>query len=193
MTATPRPPLCKSLLGEIPTRSQVAPPNPEQPMPRLVLLPAAGRIVAAPDAPRRSPGSDYAVSPLGGLRVPVRQLSSGRTGSRGCECSTGEYVPGLWRKAAAFVDERDRILLLLAPFAFEICGSTLWITLVEPPMHADLAQELPHDRDSPLAMLVVKAVLIDHPRRQRLHDDDHEHSEQDGQPECRPGHSTTMP
>jgi hypothetical protein len=59
--------------------------------------------------------------------------------SRGCECSTGEYVPGLWREAAAFVDERDRILLLLAPFAFEIRRSTLWITLVEPPMHADLA------------------------------------------------------
>jgi hypothetical protein len=44
---------------------------------------------------------------------------------------------------AAVVGERDCVLLLLAAFAFEVWLSTLWVALVDPPMHADHAQEFP--------------------------------------------------
>jgi hypothetical protein len=63
-------------------------------------------------------------------------------------------IPG----TAVHPSDRNRVLLLMAAFAFEVILA-LWVLLVAPAIHADPAQGSPHARDDPLATRAVKVWL----------------------------------
>ena len=90
-----------------------------------------------------------------GVRGPRRRWRPGRN----CSCSTSRMFikqsPETAVVAAAVVRERHRVLLLLAAFAFQVWLSTLRVALVEPPMHADHAQNFPIVRRTLLRPLAL--------------------------------------